>query len=50
MSDIPINSVRAKIAGVLKYHYDEGSFICYFEKTRELHTWTYEELRNLIGA
>ena len=49
MSDIPVNSVKAKIAGVLKYHHDEGDFICYFEKTSELHTWTYEELRNLIG-
>jgi len=49
MSDIPVNSVKAKIAGVLKYHHGEGDFICYFEKTEELHTWTYEELRNLIG-
>jgi len=50
LSDIPINSVKAKIAGVLKYRYDDGSFICYFENNDELHIWTYEELRSIIGA
>jgi len=49
LSNIPINSVKAKIAGVLNYHHDKGVFICYFEKIGELHTWTYDELRNLIG-
>ncbi|MCL2759200.1 MAG: hypothetical protein FWD22_03220 [Treponema sp.] len=49
LSNIHINSVKAKIAGVLKYHHGKGSFICYFEKIGELHTWTYEELRSLIG-
>jgi len=49
LSDIPINSVKAKIAGVLKYRYDEGKFICFFETTGELHIWTYDELRSIIG-
>ena len=49
LSDIPINSVKAKIAGVLKYRYDEGKFICFFETSEELHIWTYDELRSIIG-
>ena len=49
LSNIPVNSVKAKIAGVLKYRHDRGSFICYFENTSELYTWTYEELRSIIG-
>jgi len=48
MSDLTIGSVKSKIAGELKYRLDEGSFICYFEKTGELLTWTYQELKNLI--
>ena len=50
LSDIPINSVKAKIAGVLKYRYDEGRFICFFEVPGELHIWTYNELQSLIGT
>ena len=49
LSDIPINSVKAQIAGVLKYRYDAGKFICFFETIGELHTWTYDELRSIIG-
>jgi hypothetical protein len=49
LSDISIGSVKAKIAGELKYRHDEGALICYFEKTRELYTWPYEELRAIIG-
>jgi hypothetical protein len=49
LSDISIGSVKAKIAGELKYRHDEGSLICYFEKTGELHIWSYEELRGIIG-
>jgi hypothetical protein len=48
-SELPVESVKAKIAGELKERKDEGAFICFFEKTGELHTWTYEELRSIIG-
>jgi hypothetical protein len=50
LSDISIGSVKAKIAGELKNRQDEGNFICYFEKTGALHTWTYDELRAIIGS
>jgi len=50
LSDLSIGSVKAKIAGELKNRYDEGSFICFFEKTGQLHSWTYEELRSIIGT
>jgi len=50
LADISVKSVKAKIAGVLKYHPDNGKLICYFEKTGELHTWTYDELRAIIGT
>jgi len=50
LSDIPIKSVKAKIAGELKNRFDEGRFICFFEKTRELYIWTYDELRSIIGT
>ena len=49
-SDIPIKSIKAKIAGELKNRFDEGRFICFYESTKELFIWTYEELRSLIGA
>jgi len=49
LSDLSIGSVKAKIAGELKNRHDEGAFICYFEKTGELYTWPYEELRAIIG-
>jgi len=49
LSDLSIGSVKAKIAGELKSRYDKGSFICFFEKIGELHSWTYEELRSIIG-
>jgi len=49
LSDISIGSVKAKIAGELKYRHDEGALICYFEKTGELYIWPYEELRSIIG-
>jgi len=50
LSNLSIGSVKAKIAGELKNRFDDGSFICYFEETNELYTWTYEELRALIGT
>ena len=50
LSDIPIKSVKAKIAGELKYRFDDGRFICFYEKTKELYIWTYDELRAIIGT
>ena len=50
LSDLPVGSVKAQIVGVLKYRYDEGKFICFFEKLKELHSWTYNELRLIIGT
>jgi hypothetical protein len=49
ISNMKIEAVRAKIAGELKNRMDEGSFLCFFEQTRELYSWTYEELRAVIG-
>jgi len=49
-SDIPIRSIKAKIAGELKNRFDDGRFICYYEKTKELYIWTYDELRAIIGT
>jgi hypothetical protein len=49
LSDLSVGSVKAKIAGELKERKDGGSFICFFEKTGELYTWSYDELRSIIG-
>jgi hypothetical protein len=49
ITDLSLISVMSKIAGELKTRHDEGSFICYFEKKGELYTWTYDELRAIIG-
>jgi len=48
-SDLPIESVKAKIAGELKMRYDNGNFICFFETIAELHQWKYSELRAMIN-
>jgi hypothetical protein len=48
-TDLPVISVMSKAAGELKERLDGGSFICYFERSGELHTWTYEELRSIIS-
>jgi hypothetical protein len=48
-SDLSPGSVKAKIAGELKNRLDPGNLICYFEALGELYSWTYEELRGLIG-
>ena len=50
LSDISVGSVKAQIAGNLKNRFDKGKFICFFEKTGELHTWTFDELRAIIGT
>jgi len=48
-SNMKIEAVRAKIAGELKNRMDEGSFICFFEQSKELYSWTYTDLRSIIG-
>jgi len=50
LSDMSVGSVKAKIAGELKERHDDGSFICFFEKTGELCSWSYKELRSIIGT
>jgi len=47
-TDLPLMSVMSKIAGELKNRFDNGRFICFFETTGELHSWTYDELRAII--
>ena len=37
------------IDGELKTRHDDGSLICFFESSAELHSWTYGELRAMIG-
>jgi hypothetical protein len=48
-SNLKTEAVKAKIAGELKNRMDEGSFICFFEQSGELYSWTYSELRAIIG-
>ena len=48
-TDLSLISVMSKIAGELKDRSDKGHFICYFETHKDLHSWTYEELRAIIG-
>ena len=48
-SDLSVGSVKAKIAGELKNRTDEGRFICYFETSGNLFSWTYKELKEIIG-
>jgi hypothetical protein len=47
-SELSVGSVKAKIAGELKVRQTHGLFICYFEASGELYTWTFEELRSII--
>jgi hypothetical protein len=49
ISDLKLEAVKAKIAGEVKNRMDEGSFICFFDNSGELRSWTYEELRAIIG-
>jgi len=48
-SNLKIEAVKAKIAGELKSRLDEGRFICFLEQSGELYSWTYSELRAIIG-
>jgi hypothetical protein len=50
ISDLSVGSVKAKIAGELKNRSDQGDFICYFEASGMLYSWTYNELQGIIGA
>lgn len=47
-SGLSAKSVQAKIAGELKGRQTPGSFICYFETSGMLYSWTYDELRAII--
>jgi hypothetical protein len=47
-TELSLISVMSKIAGELKERCDNGRFICYFETSRELYSWTYDELRAII--
>jgi hypothetical protein len=49
LSDLSVGSVKAKIAGELKNRTGKGRFICYFEKSGDLHIWTYTELKAIIS-
>ncbi|MFP3042603.1 hypothetical protein LQZ19_12375 [Treponema primitia] len=45
-----VDSIKAKLAGELKNSTDEGRCICFFEPTEELYSWTYAELRAIVGT
>jgi hypothetical protein len=49
LSNLGVDSVRAKIAGELKNRSGEGHVTCYFEQSGRLYTWSYDELRSIIG-
>jgi hypothetical protein len=49
LSDLEVDSVKAKVAGELKSRPGKGHFICYFEHSGRLYTWSYDELRSMIG-
>jgi hypothetical protein len=49
-SNLSPGSVKAKIAGELKERHGQGRFICYFEASGMLLSWTYEELKVMIGS
>jgi len=49
LTDLSLISVMSKIAGELKDRIDQGRFICYFERTGELYSWSYDELKAIIG-
>jgi hypothetical protein len=50
MSDLSVDSVRAKIAGELKEWQGCGDFTCYFDIIGKLYTWSYDDLRSIIGS
>jgi hypothetical protein len=44
-----VSGTRVTLGGQFRYGLKQGSFICFFETSGELYTWTYEELRSIIG-
>jgi len=48
-SNLSVGSVKAKIAGELKNRADNGRFICYFDTSGTLFSWSFDELRGMIG-
>jgi hypothetical protein len=44
-----VESVKAKIAGELKNTTDSGTCICFFEAMDALYSWSFDELRSVIG-
>ena len=49
ITDLPYMSVMSKIAGELKDRPGKGRLVCYFEASGDLYSWTYDELRAIIG-
>ena len=49
LTNLEVDSVRAKIAGELKNRSGKGYFTCYFEHIGKLYSWSYDELRSIIG-
>jgi len=49
-SNLSVGSVKAKIAGELKDRADDGRFICYFDSSGVLFSWSFDELRGIIGS
>ena len=49
-SNFSVGSVKAKIAGELKNRTDDGRFICYFDSSGVLFSWSFDELRGIIGS
>ena len=47
-NDMSLISVMSKIAGELKERSGQGRFICYFEASGDLYSWTYDKLRSII--
>jgi hypothetical protein len=48
-ADLKIEAVKAKIAGELKDMPGKGDFLCFLEHSKTLYSWTFDELRLLIG-
>jgi hypothetical protein len=49
-SNLSVGSVKAKIAGELKNRVDNGRFICCFDTSGTLFSWSFDELRGIIGS
>jgi len=49
-SNLSVGSVKAKIAGELKNRADNGRFICFFDTSGSLLSWSFDELRGIIRS